>query len=56
MWSGRTARERTVETGIEQRARTQVVGEVRPGDLIVVVGQDRVEDGSAVRVGREVAG
>ncbi|MGD8238074.1 MAG: efflux RND transporter periplasmic adaptor subunit [Armatimonadota bacterium] len=43
-------RERAVETGMAKEAKTQVIGDVRPGDSVAVAGHDRLRDGAAVRV------
>jgi multidrug efflux pump subunit AcrA (membrane-fusion protein) len=47
------AHERGVEPGIVKGARTQVVGELRAGELVAVTGHDRLREGLAVRAGRQ---
>ena len=44
------AHERPVRRGTERDSQTQIVGDVQPGDLIVVAGQDALTDGTPVRV------
>jgi len=47
------AHERAVQTGIEKGPKTQIVGDVRPGELVVVAGQDLLRDRVAIRVNRQ---
>ena len=42
--------QRSVEVGIEQEQRVQVVRGIEPGDQVVVAGSDRLKDGSPVRI------
>ncbi len=44
------AHERPVRRGTERNSKTQIVGEVQPGDLVVIAGQDVLTDGTRVRV------
>jgi membrane fusion protein (multidrug efflux system) len=41
---------REVETGIEEGNRIQILKGIAPGDQVVVVGQEKLKDGVAVRV------
>ncbi len=44
------AQRRPVRTGIEERARVQIVSGLAAGEKVVVTGQERLKDGAAVRV------
>jgi multidrug efflux pump subunit AcrA (membrane-fusion protein) len=52
---GRAAR-RTVQTGIEERGRIQIVAGVSPGDTVVTAGGEKLKDGAEVLAANEDAG
>jgi len=50
------ASKRSVETGLEQGNRVQVVTGIGPGDKIIVAGNEKLKDGAVVRIsGQETA-
>lgn len=53
--AGKAAR-RTVQTGIEERGRIQIVAGVSPGDIVVAAGGEKLKDGAEVLVAKEDAG
>jgi membrane fusion protein (multidrug efflux system) len=47
---GGAARARSIEIGVIQRDRVQIVKGLSPGDRVIVTGQNNVEDGIPVEV------
>ncbi len=44
------ARQREVQTGIEEKGRVQILSGLTPGEKVIVAGQEKLKDGAAIRL------